>query len=83
MVLFNSLYIDAAVKQLAADGFRVTDALLARLSPLQYSASTSSAATPSPGRPRRACGSCATQTPLTRMMANSLGAKAVRLGHLL
>lgn len=36
VVLFNSLYIDAAVKQLAADGFPVTDELLARLSPLQY-----------------------------------------------
>jgi hypothetical protein len=33
VVLFNSLYIDAAVKQLAADGFPVTDDLL---SPLQY-----------------------------------------------
>ncbi|WP_263638760.1 transposase [Streptomyces sp. CoT10] len=32
----NSLYIDAAVKQLAADGFPVTDELLARHSPLQY-----------------------------------------------
>ncbi|WP_159007225.1 Tn3 family transposase [Streptomyces sp. NRRL S-813] len=28
--------IDAAVKQLAADGLPVTDELLARLSPLQY-----------------------------------------------
>ncbi len=36
MVLFNSLYIDAAVKQVATDGFPVTDDLLARLSPLQY-----------------------------------------------
>lgn len=36
VVLFNSLHIDAAVKQLAADGFPVTDELLARLSPLQY-----------------------------------------------
>jgi hypothetical protein len=36
VVLFNSLYIDAAVKQLAADGFPVTDEQLARLSPLQY-----------------------------------------------
>ncbi|MFH8342687.1 Tn3 family transposase [Streptomyces sp. AM6-12] len=36
VVLFNSLYIDAAVKQLAADGFPVTDELLTRLSPLQY-----------------------------------------------
>ncbi|MGP3638114.1 Tn3 family transposase [Streptomyces sp. 24-1644] len=36
MVLFNSLYIDEAVKQLAADGFPVTGELLARLSPLQY-----------------------------------------------
>lgn len=36
VVLFNSLYIDVAVKQLAADGFPVTDELLARLSPLQY-----------------------------------------------
>lgn len=36
VVLFNSLYIDAAVKLLAADGFPVTDELLARLSPLQY-----------------------------------------------
>lgn len=36
VVLFNSIYIDAAVKQLAADGFPVTDELLARLSPLQF-----------------------------------------------
>ncbi|MGW4518650.1 Tn3 family transposase [Streptomyces sp. NPDC004393] len=35
-MLFNSHDIDAAVKQLAADGFPVTDELLARLSPLQY-----------------------------------------------
>lgn len=35
-VLFNSLYIDASLKQLAADDFPVTDKLLARLSPLQY-----------------------------------------------
>lgn len=33
VVLFNSLYVDAAVKQVAADGFPVTDELLARLSP--------------------------------------------------
>ncbi|MFE4371707.1 Tn3 family transposase [Streptomyces sp. NPDC056835] len=36
VVLFNSPHIDAAVKQLTADGFPVTDELLARLSPLQY-----------------------------------------------
>ena len=36
VVLFNTLYMDAAVKQLAADGFPVTDDLIARLSPLQY-----------------------------------------------
>ena len=36
VVLFNTLYIDTAVKRLAADGFPVTDDLLARLSPLQY-----------------------------------------------
>jgi hypothetical protein len=36
VVLFNSLYIDPPVKQLASDGFPVTDELLARLSPLQY-----------------------------------------------
>jgi hypothetical protein len=36
VVLFNTLYIDPAVKQLAADGFPVTDDLIARLSPLQY-----------------------------------------------
>ncbi|MHC3394422.1 Tn3 family transposase [Streptomyces lavendulocolor] len=36
VMLFDSLDIDAAVKQLAADGFPVTDELLARLSPLQY-----------------------------------------------
>lgn len=36
VVLFESLCIDAAVKQLAADGFPVTAELLARLSPLQY-----------------------------------------------
>lgn len=35
VVLFNSLYIDAAVKRLAADSFPV-DELLARLPPLQY-----------------------------------------------
>jgi len=35
-VVFNSLCIDAAVEQVAADGFPVTDDLLARLSPLQY-----------------------------------------------
>ncbi|MFF7988034.1 Tn3 family transposase [Streptomyces sp. NPDC007901] len=32
----GGVYIDAAVKQLASDGFPVTDELLARLSPLQY-----------------------------------------------
>ena len=36
VVLFNTLYIDAAVKHLAASGFPVTDDLVARLSPLQY-----------------------------------------------
>ncbi|MEV0742133.1 Tn3 family transposase [Streptomyces sp. NPDC050549] len=36
MVLWNSLYLDRAAKQLAADGFPVTDDLLARLSPLQF-----------------------------------------------
>ncbi|MFF8958679.1 Tn3 family transposase [Streptomyces sp. NPDC014894] len=36
VVLWNSLYLDRATKQLAADGFPVTDDLLARLSPLQF-----------------------------------------------
>ncbi|PWI04533.1 hypothetical protein DIZ27_44785 [Streptomyces sp. NWU339] len=36
VVPFNSPSIDAAVKQLTADGFPVTDELLARPSPLQY-----------------------------------------------
>lgn len=36
VVLFNSVYIDAAVKHLAADGFPVTDELVARLSLLQF-----------------------------------------------
>ncbi|MER6178671.1 Tn3 family transposase [Streptosporangium sp. NPDC001681] len=36
VVLFNSLHIDAAVKQPAANGFPITDELLARLSPLQF-----------------------------------------------
>lgn len=36
MVLWNSLYLDRAAKQLAADGFPVIDDLLARLSPLQF-----------------------------------------------
>ena len=36
VVLFNTLYIDAAVKHLAASDFPVTDDLVARLSPLQY-----------------------------------------------
>ncbi|MFF4838117.1 Tn3 family transposase [Streptomyces sp. NPDC001315] len=83
VVLFNSLYTDAAVKQLAADGFPVTDELLARLSPLQYDHINFLGHYAFTGRPRRACGSCATQTPRTRAMANSLGTKAVPLGHLL
>lgn len=36
VVLWNSLYLDRAAKQLVADGFPVTDDLLARLSPLQF-----------------------------------------------
>lgn len=36
VVLWNSLYLDRAAKQLADDGFPVTDDLLARLSPLQF-----------------------------------------------
>ncbi|MFJ7272040.1 Tn3 family transposase [Streptomyces sp. NPDC099050] len=36
VVLWNSLYLDRAAKQLAGDGFPVTDDLLARLSPLQF-----------------------------------------------
>jgi TnpA family transposase len=36
VVLWNSLYIDAAVKQLAADGFPITSEMTARLSPLQF-----------------------------------------------
>ncbi|MFF5435468.1 Tn3 family transposase [Streptomyces griseofuscus] len=34
--MWNSLYLDQAAKQLAADGCPVTDELLARLSPLQF-----------------------------------------------
>jgi hypothetical protein len=66
VVLFNSLYIDAAVKQLAADGFPVTDELLARLSSLQFDHINFLGGTPSPGRRRRACGNCATRTATTR-----------------
>nr|WP_179419790.1 Tn3 family transposase [Streptomyces sp. TLI_235] len=36
VLLWNSVYLDAAAKQLAADGFPVTNDLLARLSPLQF-----------------------------------------------
>ncbi|GAA3904402.1 hypothetical protein GCM10022244_13240 [Streptomyces gulbargensis] len=36
VVLWNSIYLDRAAKQLPADGFPVTDGLLARLSPLQF-----------------------------------------------
>jgi TnpA family transposase len=36
VVLFNTLYIDAAVRQLASEGFPVSDDLLARLSPIQF-----------------------------------------------
>ncbi|MFE9574366.1 Tn3 family transposase [Streptomyces sp. NPDC006692] len=36
VVLWNSLCLDRAAKQLAADGFPVTDDLPARLSPLQF-----------------------------------------------
>jgi hypothetical protein len=60
VVLFNTLYIDAAVKQLATDGFPVTDDLIARLSPLQIR--TSSGGTRSPGPRPRARARCATRT---------------------
>nr|WP_170223175.1 Tn3 family transposase [Nonomuraea turkmeniaca] len=36
VIWWNSLYLDAAVKQLRADGFPVTDEMCARLSPIQY-----------------------------------------------
>ncbi|MYW43739.1 Tn3 family transposase [Streptomyces sp. SID161] len=36
VVLWNSLSLDRAAEQLAADGFPVTDDILARLSPLQF-----------------------------------------------
>ncbi|WP_328765321.1 MULTISPECIES: Tn3 family transposase [unclassified Streptomyces] len=36
VVLWNSLYLDRAAKQLAADGFPDTGDPLARLSPLQF-----------------------------------------------
>ncbi|MFE1877151.1 transposase [Streptomyces sp. NPDC059496] len=36
VVLWNSVYLDRAAKQLAADGFPVTDELLFRLPPLQF-----------------------------------------------
>ncbi|MER6917039.1 Tn3 family transposase [Streptomyces sp. NPDC000594] len=36
VVLWNSLYLDRAAKHLAADGFPVTDDLLAHLSPPQF-----------------------------------------------
>ncbi|MGE6728419.1 Tn3 family transposase [Streptomyces niveus] len=59
VVLWNSLYLDRAAKQLAADGFPVADDLLARLSPLQFGTSTSSAATPSSARRNPAGAHCA------------------------
>ncbi|WP_425547535.1 Tn3 family transposase, partial [Actinomadura vinacea] len=36
VVWWNSLYLDAAVKQLRADGFSATDEMCARLSPICY-----------------------------------------------
>ncbi|MEV2255571.1 Tn3 family transposase [Streptomyces sp. NPDC050147] len=36
VVLWNSLYLDREAKQLAANGFLVTDDLLARLSPFSF-----------------------------------------------
>jgi hypothetical protein len=36
VVWWNSLYLDAVVKQLRADGFPVTDEMCARLSPICY-----------------------------------------------
>ncbi|MEU6325651.1 hypothetical protein, partial [Streptomyces sp. NPDC047009] len=53
-----SLYLDRAAKQLAADGFPVTDDLLTRLSPLQFDHINSWAATPSSARPKPAAGRC-------------------------
>ncbi len=35
-MLWNSLYLDRAAKQVLGDGFPVTEDLLARLSPLQF-----------------------------------------------
>lgn len=50
LVLWNCLYLDRAAKQLPADGFPVTDDLLAHLSPLRSTPSTSTADARSSGR---------------------------------
>lgn len=36
VVWWNSLYLDAAIKQIRADGFPATDEMCARLSPIAY-----------------------------------------------
>ncbi|WP_326607272.1 Tn3 family transposase [Streptomyces sp. NBC_01799] len=53
VVLFNSLYIDAAVKQLAADGFPVTDELLARALPAAVRPPSAASTDETPSAPRR------------------------------
>ncbi|MFI6060370.1 Tn3 family transposase [Streptomyces sp. NPDC051286] len=69
VVLSSSLYLDRAAKQLAADGFPVTDDLLARLSPCSSTTPTSSAATRSSGLRRPAAGRCVNPRPARRTMA--------------
>ncbi|MEE1768345.1 Tn3 family transposase [Streptomyces sp. JV185] len=71
VVLFNTLYIDTAVKRLAADGFPVTDDRLARLSPIQFGPSNflGRYAFPAPRSPAHA--RWATRTPPRRTSRRS------------
>lgn len=63
VVLWSSLFLDRAAKQLAAGGFPVTDDLLARLSPLQFDHINFSAATRSSARSRPGGARCVTRLP--------------------
>ena len=59
IVLWNTIYMDAALAQLRAEGFPVRDEDVARLTPLGQSTSTCSAVTPSRYRSRLPVERCA------------------------
>ncbi|GAA3801971.1 hypothetical protein GCM10022226_22240 [Sphaerisporangium flaviroseum] len=79
VVWWNSLYLDAAVKDLRAQGFPATDEMCARLSPIQYDHINSWAVTPSPA-PTWPPG-CAPSTPTSTRRTEQFGQAGGLRGH--